>query len=144
MSLIFVDCEAPFGVGAPSVGDMTEFGAVEFNSRATFHGHDCTKQTFLLFEAWINEVSEGQATMVSDNPAYDWQWINFYFWKHLGHNPLGYSARRIGDFYAGLINNFHKSNDWKKLRVTTHDHNPVNDAKGNAEALDRLLKGERP
>ena len=25
--LIVVDCEAPFGVGAPSVGDMTEFGA---------------------------------------------------------------------------------------------------------------------
>jgi hypothetical protein len=24
-----VDCEAPFGVGAPSVGDMTEFGAVD-------------------------------------------------------------------------------------------------------------------
>jgi hypothetical protein len=28
-TLIVVDCEAPFGVGAPSVGDMTEFGAVE-------------------------------------------------------------------------------------------------------------------
>jgi hypothetical protein len=27
-TLIVVDCEAPFGVGAPSVGDMTEFGAV--------------------------------------------------------------------------------------------------------------------
>jgi hypothetical protein len=26
---IVVDCEAPFGVGAPSVGDMTEFGAVD-------------------------------------------------------------------------------------------------------------------
>ena len=29
MSLIFVDCEAPYGVGSPSVGGMTEFGAVE-------------------------------------------------------------------------------------------------------------------
>jgi hypothetical protein len=28
-TLIVVDCEAPFGVGAPSVGDMTEFGAVD-------------------------------------------------------------------------------------------------------------------
>jgi hypothetical protein len=27
-----VDCEAPFGVGAPSVGDMTEFGAVDVNA----------------------------------------------------------------------------------------------------------------
>jgi hypothetical protein len=24
---------------------------------------------------------------------------------------------------------------WKHLRKTIHDHNPVNDAKGNAEAL---------
>jgi hypothetical protein len=31
-TLIVVDCEAPFGVGALSVGDMTEFGAVDFNA----------------------------------------------------------------------------------------------------------------
>ena len=30
--LIVVDCVAPFGVGAPSVGDMTEFGAVDVNA----------------------------------------------------------------------------------------------------------------
>ncbi len=30
MSLIIVDCEAPFGVGSPAVGDRTEFGAVQF------------------------------------------------------------------------------------------------------------------
>ena len=31
-TLVVVDCEAPFGVGAPSVGDMTEFGAVDVNA----------------------------------------------------------------------------------------------------------------
>jgi hypothetical protein len=36
MSLIFVDVEA-YG-GAPSVGRMTEFGAVEYTTRETFHG----------------------------------------------------------------------------------------------------------
>ncbi len=46
MALIFVDCEAPFGAGAPSVGDMTEFGAVEFKTKETFHGKDCSKETF--------------------------------------------------------------------------------------------------
>jgi len=44
-TLIVVDCEAPFGVGAPSVGDMTEFGAVDVNALRdgrveTFHGTD--------------------------------------------------------------------------------------------------------
>ena len=51
---IVVDCEAPFGVGAPSVGDMTEFGAVDVNALQhgrveTFHGTDCSEDTFRQF-----------------------------------------------------------------------------------------------
>jgi hypothetical protein len=143
MALIFVDCEAPMGVGAPSVGDMTEFGAVEFKSRQTFHGVGCDKATFEAFDVWIAQVSKDRPIFVSDNPAYDFQWINYYFWKHLGRNPLGHSARRISDFYAGLKGDFYATQAWKRLRLTTHDHNPVNDAMGNAEAFDRLLHGER-
>lgn len=50
-NLIVVDCEAPFGVGAPSVGDMTEFGAVDVNALRdgrveTFHGAGCSEDTF--------------------------------------------------------------------------------------------------
>jgi len=142
-NLIFIDCEAPFGKGSPAVADMTEFGAVAFKSRITFHGRDCTKQTFVNFERWLGEVCTGSPIMVSDNPAYDWQWINFYFWKHFGYNPLGHSARRIGDFYAGLTGDFRNASKWKKLRITKHDHNPVNDAMGNAEAFQRILNGER-
>jgi hypothetical protein len=49
-TLIVVDCEAPFGVGAPSVGDMTEFGAVDVNALRdgrveTFHGTDCSTRS---------------------------------------------------------------------------------------------------
>lgn len=141
-TLIFVDCEAPFGVGSPAVGDMTEFGAVEFETKQSFHGKDCTIETFEEFLKWLKQF-ESPYVFVSDNPAYDWQWINFYFWKYFGHNPFGFSARRIGDFYSGLVGNFRKSNDWKKLRMTKHDHNPVNDAMGNVEAFERILKGER-
>jgi len=88
MSLIFVDCEAPFGAGAPSVGDMTEFGAVDFKTKETFHGIGCSKEMFERFEDWLKAISDGHLTFVSDNPAYDWQWINFYFWKHLNRNPF--------------------------------------------------------
>ena len=122
---------------------MTEFGAVEFKSRRTFHGENCSKETFEKFAEWVNDMSMGRPIFVSDNPAYDWQWINFYFWKHLGYNPFGHSARRIGDFYAGLVGDFRSSSKWKKLRVTKHDHNPVNDAMGNVEAFARMLEGER-
>src|SRR5437660_831893 len=96
-NLIFVDCEAPYGAGSPAVADMTEFGAVHYGTRTTFHGLDCSKVTFEKFDEWLHQVKD-RPIFVSDNPAFDWQWINFYFWKHLGRNPFGHSARRISDF----------------------------------------------
>ncbi len=118
-NLIFVDCE---GHGpAPTLNDAVafEFGAVAYPLKQTFHGTGATKETF------------------------DWQFINYYFHLFLGRNPFGHSARRIGDFYAGLVGDFTNASSWKKLRVTAHDHNPVNDAMGNLEAFERILKGER-
>jgi len=89
------------------------------------------------FDEWIKEVAgEGRATLWSDNPAFDWQWINYYFHRFQGHNPFGFSARRIGDVYCGLMKDSRKNSDWKrKYRKTKHTHNPVDDARGNAEAL---------
>lgn len=46
-------------------------------------------------------------------------------------------------FYAGLVGDFRSTQKWKRLRRTKHDHHPVHDALGNAEALVRLLNGER-
>jgi hypothetical protein len=50
---------------------------------------------------------------------------------------------RIADFYAGLRGDFYETQDWKRFRITAHDHNPVNDARGNVEAFERLLAGDR-
>ena len=138
MSLIIVDCEAPFGKGSPAVADMTQFGAVELKSKIFFHGLDCSKQTFDLFKDWLKQFKPPYV-FISDNPAFDWQWINFYFWKYYGENPFGHSARRIGDFYAGLKQDFSSTQKWKRYRKTKHTHNPVDDAMGNAEALEKLL-----
>lgn len=146
-NLIFVDCEAKGK--SPSTGKLTEFGAVAYPSRVSFHGvlegksPDQEKAVFEKFEKWLSEVIEGKPIFVSDNPAFDWQWINDGFWRTIKRNPFGHSGRRIGDFYAGLKGNFWDSQAWKKLRITTHDHHPVHDAMGNLEAFDRLLKGER-
>lgn len=86
------------------------------------------------FRDWITKHNKnGRPVMWSDNLAYDWQFINYYFHKYLGENPFGYSGRRIGDYYCGLKQDVHAR--WKHLRKTPHDHNPVNDATGNAEAM---------
>ena len=162
MGLVFVDCEAT-GL-SPASGVLTEFGAVDFTTRETFHGvlwdsepdpdypakpritggeHDAV-EVFTRFDAWLARLGGGrQPVFVSDNPAYDFQWINFYFWRYLGENPFGHSGRRIADFYAGLVGDFRSTQKWKRLRRTKHDHHPVHDALGNAEALIRILDGER-
>lgn len=160
-NLIFVDCEATGP--CPGKGELTEFGAVEYRSRQSFHGvlfasrpsaanpalSERTGEVFdpvavfSAFAAWLATVTKGRPIFVSDNPAFDFQWINYGFHHALGHNPFGHSARRISDFYAGLTGDFANSQAWKRLRITPHDHNPVHDALGNVEAFERILRGER-
>ena len=143
--------------------ELTEFGAVAWRTRETFHGvlvesrpraerpdlsevvgrrHDA-HVVYAAFAGWLAEACPDRPIFVSDNPAFDWQWINHGFHTTLDRNPFGYSARRISDFYAGLVGDFTKTMGWKRLRVTPHDHNPVNDAMGNVEAFERLLRGAR-
>lgn len=87
------------------------------------------------FAGWLKQNSTGRPVFVSDNVAFDWQFINYYFHLFLKENPFGFSGRRIGDLYSGLVKDLYAASDWKKLRKTTHTHHPVDDARGNAEAL---------
>lgn len=139
--LVFVDCEAKGA--SPSTGIMTEFGAVTWPTGFEFHGHDDSRETFVRFEEWLkSHFGNSRPIFISDNIAFDWQWINDGFHKHLNHNPFGHSGRRLSDFYAGLCGDFRKTQSWKNLRITPHDHNPVHDARGNYEAFCRIMKGE--
>lgn len=90
------------------------------------------------FADWIKVNSVDRPILISDNNGYDASWINYYFHKFYGKNPFGFSSRRIGDLYAGFVNDASHTSAWKKLRKTKHTHNPVDDAKGNAEALLKL------
>jgi DNA polymerase III epsilon subunit-like protein len=91
------------------------------------------------FEKWIREVSVNKPILISDNNGYDAAWINMYFHEfNNGVNPFGWSSRRIGDIYCGMKNDARAR--WKHLRKTKHDHNPLNDALGNAEALLEMQK----
>lgn len=155
--LVFVDTETDGA--SPSTGVLLEFGAVHYQSRETLHckmyesvGYPPKRtrntalspyEAFVQFDAWLGKTVQGRPIFVADNLAFDWQWINDGFHRFLGHNPFGYSGRRINDFYAGLQGDFGDQNAWKKLRITDHDHNPVNDAMGNVEAFARILQGER-
>lgn len=93
------------------------------------------------FANWIEKVSKGRPILISDNNGFDWQFINWYFYKFLGRNPFGWSSRNLGDLYKGVVRNMRKN--FKHLRKTKHDHNPVNDAKGNAEAFMHMVENMR-
>lgn len=161
MSLIVVDVEADGEI--PYKYSMVCFGAVvvEPGLSKTFYGRTkpisdewkpqalaisrFSREEHLMFDEpsvvmksfydWVNESTNGKAVFISDNLAFDWQWINFYFHFFVGKNPFGFSGRRIGDLYAGLKKDFFAASEWKKFRKTSHTHNPVDDALGNAEAL---------
>lgn len=156
-NLVFVDVEA--AGPTPVTGKMTEFGAVLMNGES-FYGqiyasspdpanpakpivgkklnpvHNVSKE----FAAWLAANIKGRPIFVSDNPAYDWQWIAAMFDTVGIENPFGHSGRRISDFYAGLQRDFNQTQAWKRLRTTPHTHNPVDDARGNMEALTKLLE----
>ena len=102
-------------------------------SRQQHETFDDPYNEMVKFNYWIKTNSTGRPVFISDNPCYDWQWINYYFHYFIGENPFGYSGRRIGDLYCGLVKDTRAK--WKHLRQTIHDHNPVNDAKGNAEVI---------
>lgn len=89
---------------------------------------------------WLeHRAGDARITFVSDNPGYDFMWMAYGFDSHDLVNPFGHTARRIGDLAAGLEGHWLATSRWKRRRKTVHDHNPVNDALGNAEALYDLL-----
>lgn len=159
MTYIMVDVEAD----GPSPGDfsMIALGAVvvEEALNRTFYGKlkpvserwipealavsgfsrdqtlafDEPKLVMQRLTEWVRENSQGRPVFVSDNNGFDWQFVNWYFWHFTGGNPFGHSSMNLGSVYKGLVRDV--SQNFKKLRRTRHTHNPVDDAKGNAEAL---------
>ncbi len=162
MSYIMVDIEAD----GPIPGDysMVCFGAivVEASLEKTFYGRlkpisekwipealavsgfsreetlefDDPKSVMEAFAEWIAAESEGRPIFIADNNGFDWQFINWYFHHFLDDNPFGFSSVNLGSLYKGVVRDTFKN--FKHLRKTKHTHHPVDDARGNAEALLRI------
>ena len=159
MSYIMVDVESD----GPIPGDysMISFGAVLVDDRLdkTFYGQlspisekfvpealvisGHTRQETLSFEdpkkvmenfaSWLKTLKLDKIVFISDNNGFDWMFMCWYFHHFLGNNPFGYSSQNLGSLYKGLVKDTFQN--FKHLRKTPHTHHPVDDAKGNAEAL---------
>ena len=103
-----------------------------FNREQTLQFDD-PKTVMEQFAAWLAREVRGRPQFISDNNGFDWQFINWYFWHFTDANPFGHSSVNLGSLYKGLVKD--TSQNFKHLRKTRHTHHPVDDAKGNAEAL---------
>lgn len=110
--------------------------AVSGFTREEHLGFDNPQDVMWKFHDWLLEKSVGRPILVSDNNGYDASWINYYFLDQIGKNPFGWSSRRIGDLYCGMVKDAQAG--WKHLRDAPHNHHPVSDALGNAQALMKM------
>lgn len=107
-------------------------------SREETLGFDSPKSVMESFDKWLADNVKGRPIFISDNNGFDWQFINWYFHHFLGRNPFGFSSMNLGSLYKGIVKDTSKT--FKSLRKTKHTHHPVDDAKGNAEALLAMIE----
>lgn len=106
---------------------------VSGHTREETMGFEAPKLVMERFDAWTTEACPERRLFISDNNGFDWQFINWYFHHFLGRNPFGFSSQNLGSLYKGMVKDTFKT--FKHLRKTRHTHHPVEDARGNAEAL---------
>jgi len=107
--------------------------AVSGHTREETLGFDAPEQVLRSWQAWLESECPTRKLFISDNNGFDWQFVNWYFHHFLGANPFGFSSQNLGSLYKGLVKDTFKN--FKHLRSTKHTHHPVDDARGNAEAL---------
>ncbi len=107
--------------------------AVSGFSREETLAFDEPEAVMRRFASWLAENAKGRLIFISDNNGFDWSFINWYFHHFTEANPFGFSSQNLGSLYKGMVKDTFKS--FKHLRKTAHTHHPVDDARGNAEAL---------
>jgi hypothetical protein len=85
------------------------------------------------FARWLAGQCGARAMFISDNNEFDRQFINLCFHHFIGSNPFGFSSTNLGSLYKGVVRD--TTQNFKHLRKSSHTHYPVDDAKGNSEAL---------
>lgn len=170
MSAFSVDVEADGPIPGPY--SMTEFGLVKIDKEGKFdiffHGKckpisdiwvpealaisgksreevmDYPEPEKTMKEAyeWVMDNNKSDRPKVySDNNGFDNMFLTWYFHKFYGKNPFGWSSNNIKNIYQGIMLDCFTNH--KKLRKTKHSHHPVDDAKGNAEALHWMVTNKK-
>ncbi|MEN4464217.1 hypothetical protein ABFV47_24910 [Mycolicibacterium fortuitum] len=133
---------------ARPIADRDSAGSPIIEPYWIFDGKDSANATFgetlhdlaTALSDWIEHLGPPRRILVSDNNGYDAMWLNCFTDLELHRVLFGHSSRRIGDFYAGTRGKWSQQSAWKRLRRTPHTHHPLDDARGNVEALQIVLR----
>lgn len=100
------------------------------------------KKALLNFEEWIKEqVPDGEKPIfVGFNAAFDWMFLNDYFFRYLGRNPFGYAPLDIKSLYMGVKHVPWALTAMKYIKNKPLRHNALADALDQAEILADLWK----
>ena len=102
------------------------------------------------FEEWLKDQASPnqQPIFVAFNAAFDWMFINYYFFHYLGHNPFGHAAIDIKAFYMGLAGVPWSQTSWRYISpkyVTAQHltHHALQDALDQADIFKKMLDESR-
>lgn len=98
------------------------------------------------FEEWVKSISGGQTPVfVGFNAAFDWAFVNWYFYTYLGRTPFGIAPLDIKAYFMGL-----KGVEWEDTRSSripgmfkgpaAQTHNALDDARSQAQMFERMLR----
>ena len=107
--------------------------AISGHSRAEQLGFEDPAAVMPRFAAWVAAHGGKRPIFISDNNGFDWSFVNYYLHRFARANPFGHSSQNLGSLYKGVVKDAFAN--FKHLRRTRHTHHPVDDARGNAEAL---------
>lgn len=128
--------------GAPQSNPYWDIYSLE-HEPSTRGRHPRLDRVSTELEQWLKGFVGVSPRLVSDNNGFDAMWLNCFTDQHSRKLLFGHSSRRIGDFYAGVSGKWSNQSAWKSLRRTKHTHDPLDDARGNVEAL-RVILGIDP
>ncbi len=99
------------------------------------------------FAAWIDVACAGNSPIfVGFNAPFDWMFVADYFWRYVGRNPFGISALDLKSYFMASQGvpawaGTRRSHVDDALSIDPdHNHNALDDAKGQARLARALIK----
>ncbi|QDV26059.1 3'-5' exonuclease [Aureliella helgolandensis] len=101
------------------------------------------------FGTWIEEhARDRKPVMAGFNVGFDWSFVNWYFHRFMGANPLGFTSIDIKSLFMGLA-----GCSWPETKssripdrfqpTTKANHNALDDAKAQGEMLAAMICASR-